>query len=446
MHETDKNQSVDASRPDVSEGDISMSDALGKVMPKAQTNFPRTLFLSHWFPLASETFVFYEIEGLYKRDLPVSVITLYAQKHKNLAKHIRETAVPIEHFGMAKTGHILWAFAKRFIREPKKSFNIVRTLLFRRWRNAEMYLENLWATFAGFYLADKVKERGIEHIHAAWANGPTTAAWVVQQLDAVPYSFSVHAGDIRPQDGFLKQKLESAMFARANIRFNIPYLASFVDEKYHDKLYLVHNVSTLKDCPPAKVSMQTPFALLAIGRLIETKGFQYLIDAVGILQKRGIQVKLSIIGSGAWMSKLQKRIQEQNLEKNVQMLGFVTHDAISEHLLQSDIFVMPSIVKEKVLCSDGLPNVVMEAMQHSVPVVATDIAGMRDAVIDGETGYLVPERDAKALADAIAKVIENRENALQMAKNAKELVTRTFDSDANLDKLSHLITAYTLKK
>ncbi len=428
---------------DAQDQSINMADALGKVMPKAKENFPRTLFISHWFPLSSETFVFYEIEGLYERNLPLSVITLYAQKHKNLAPHIRNTKVPIEHFGMAKTGHILLATAKRLVREPKKTLSILRTLIFKRWRNAEMHLENLWAAFAGFYLAERVKDLNIEHIHAAWANGPSTAAWVVHQLDNVPYSFSVHAGDIRPEDGFLAQKLKDASFARANISFNIPYLASFVPEEHHHKLYLVHNVATIKNCQTAPVPMQAPYRLLAIGRLIETKGFQYLISAVRLLIDKGIDVRLNIIGSGAWMHRLQKQIQEEKLENYINMLGFVTHDGISEQLIQSDIFVMPSIVKKKVLCSDGLPNVVIESMHHSLPVIATDVAGMRDAVIDGETGYLVPERDAHALADAVCRMVADRDNALRMAKNAHELVTRIFNSNANLDKLSHLIRAYT---
>ncbi len=232
-------------------------------------------------------------------------------------------------------------------------------------------------------------------------------------------------------------------FARANIRFNIPYLESFVAQSEHHKLYLVYNVATMQNCPKAPVAMQPSYQLLAIGRLIETKGFHYLIDAVRLLKDTGIAVHLSIIGDGAWRGKLTQRIAEQGLEKEVSMLGFVTHDGISQHIMQSDIFVMPSIVKEKVFCSDGLPNVVMEAMHHCLPVIGTDIAGMKDAVIHGETGFLVPERDAKALADAIRAMTEDRENALRMADNAKERVSRMFDTEANLDKLSHLIRAYT---
>ncbi len=419
------------------------TDGLGKAMPPTEREFPRTLFLSHWFPLSSETFVFYEIEGLYKRNLPISVMTLYARKNKNLAPHIRDTKVPIEHFGMLNTGRILWATAKRLCREPKKSLSILRTLIFRRWRNAEMQLESLWATFAGFYLADRCKALGIEHLHAAWANGPATAAWVVHKLDGTPFSFSVHAGDIRPPDGFLQEKLTDCAFARANIRFNIPYLESFVPESEHHKIYLVYNVATMQNCPAAFVPMKAPYKLLAIGRLIETKGFHYLIDAVALLKEAGIQVHLSILGDGAWMSRLQERIADKGVEELVTMHGFITHDVISRHIMESDIFIMPSIVKEKVLCSDGLPNVVMEAMHHCLPVIGTDIAGMKDAVIDGETGLLVPERDAHALAQAVCTLASDRENALRMAKNAKERVSHMFDTEANLDKLQHLITTYT---
>ncbi len=422
------------------------SDGLGKAMPSTDKNFPKTLFLSHWFPLSSETFVFYEIEGLYKRKLPLSVITLYAQKHKNLASHIKSTPVPIEHFGMFNTGRILWATAKRVVREPKKSLSLLRTLIFRRWRNAEMQLESLWATFAGFYLAERCKDLGIEHMHAAWANGPATAAWVAHKLNGIPFSFSVHAGDIRPPDGFLAEKLMDCAFARANIRFNIPYLESFVPQSEHHKLYLVYNVATMQNCPKAPVPMQGPYKLLAIGRLIETKGFHYLIEAVHMLKEAGVPVKLSILGDGAWRGRLMKCIADYKLEQEVTLHGFVTHDGISQHIMGSDVFVMPSIVKEKVLCSDGLPNVVMEAMHHCLPVIGTDIAGMKDAVIDGETGLLVPERDAKALAVAVRTMVADRENALRMAANAKERVSRMFDTEANLDKLEHLITAYTPKR
>ncbi len=414
-----------------------------KTLPPLTRAFPKTLYVTLWFPLSSETFIFYEVDALHKRHLPVSIISLYDKKFKNLAPHIQENSIPTERFGARRTAHILAAFGQRLWQEPRKSLTIIRTLLCRRWRDAEMYLENLWAALSGFYLAKRCKDMGIEHIHAAWANGPATAAWVVQQLDGIPFSFTARAGDVRPPDGFLAEKLRDCAFARADSYFNIPHLASFLPKQAHEKLHLIYNVATLPSNDTASVRMQAPYTILTIGRLIETKGFQYLIDAVHILRAQGLDVRLIIAGSGAWMEKLKARVAHHDLEQHVQLLGFVTHDKVKQYILDSDIFVMPSIVHPKRGSSDGLPTVVVEAMCHSLPVVGTDVASMGDVVRDGETGFLVPQMDAKALAKAIHTLTTNREQALCMAANAKQLVHDMFDSTNNLNRICWLFCAHT---
>ncbi len=113
--------------------------------------FPRTLYVSLWFPLSSETFVFYEVEALYKRNLPVSVITLYAKKLKNLAPHIKNSPVPIEHFGIASIGRIFGAVWRHLRSKPRLTLEILKDIFFRRWRDLEMRGENAWAGLAGFY-------------------------------------------------------------------------------------------------------------------------------------------------------------------------------------------------------------------------------------------------------------------------------------------------------
>ncbi len=407
---------------------------------------PRTLYVALWFPLASETFVFYEVEKFFTQNMPVSVITLYGKKHTNLAEHIRNSKIPIENFGIPACGHIFAAVWRRFRKEPKKTMHVLRTLLFRRWRDLEMRLEGAWACFSGFYLAERCKDLGIEHIHTPWANGPATAAWVVNYLDGIPFSFTARAGDVRPPDGFLQEKLEACAFARSESSYQIPLMASFLPKEAHDKLYITYNVRTLCAEGQAQVAMQAPCKILAIGRLVETKGFQYLIEAVALLIQSGVHVQLDIAGSGAWMGKLKQCIATHKVEAHVNMLGFVTHDNILQHILASDIFSMPSVVKRHVEDCDGLPNVVIEAMSYGLPVVATDVAGMKDVLKDGETGYLVPQRDAKALAEALRKMVEDPDNARRMAANAKELMNTMFDSTANLERVRQLFCQYTPKK
>ncbi len=404
--------------------------------------FPRTLYVLLWFPVASETFVFYEIEKFFKQKRPVSVITLYGERHKNLAGFMLNTDVPIEHFGMLATGRILAAFWRRLRKEPKKALYVMRTLLFRRWRSVEMWLEGAWAGISGFYLAERCQEMGIKHLHAPWANGPATASWVVNYLDGIPFSFTARARDVRPPDGFLEEKLDACAFARSESSYQIPLMASFLPTEKHDKLYVTYNVRTLAATGQAAVSMQEPYKLLAIGRLVEKKGYDVLIESVSILVNAGVNVKLNIIGSGDWMSKLNKCIATYGMEEHVNMLGFVEHDGILKYILDSDVFCMPSVVNKQA-DSDGLPNVVIEAMCYGLPVVATDVAGMSDVVKDNETGYLVPQRDAKAFANALQKMFDDPNHARLMATKGKELMDVMFDNETNLERIRQLFNKYT---
>ncbi len=301
----------------------------------------------------------------------------------------------------------------------------------------------MWACLSGFYLAERCKDLGIEHIHSPWASGPATAAWVVNYLNGIPFSFTARAKDVRPPDGFLQEKLNDCAFARSESSYQIPLMASLLSEEKRDKLHVTYNVRTLETKRQALMNLQEPYKLLAIGRLVEKKGYDYLIEAMALLIKEGIKVKLTIVGSGPWMKKLQGYIHKYNLEDHVHLAGFITHDCILEYIIASDIFVMPSVIVKKTGDSDGLPNVVIEAMSHALPVVASQIAGIHDIVKDGETGYLVPQRDAKALAEAISKMLKDKESVKHMGSNAKKLMDTMFDSEANLEYIRKLFCQYT---
>lgn len=411
--------------------------------PSLAGRWPRTVYVALWFPLASETFVFYEVEGLHHKGLPVSVISLYNLRKKNLTERMLNANAPVQRLGFAGLPRVLSATLRRIFREPARSLGILRTVLFRRWRDYEMFFENAWAGLCGFYLAEECKKQGVEHLHAAWANGPATAAWCVHQLEGIPYSFTARAGDVRPPDGFLAEKLADCAFARADSSFNIPHLASFLPAESQHKLHLVYNAVTLPARCQAQMPMRSPCRVLAIGRLVETKGFQFLIDAVRLLRDENIEVKVTIAGSGRWMSHLRRRIADNGLDASIEMRGFVPHDQIAALILESDMLVMPCIVNTDTQDSDGLPTVIVEAMCHGLPVVSTDVASVSDVVVDGETGCLVPQRDARSLADAMRRLMDDRESAQRMAANARERVMRMFSPEDNLSQMLRLFTRYT---
>ena len=108
----------------------------------------------------------------------------------------------------------------------------------------------------------------------------------------------------------------------------------------------------------------------------------------------------------------------------------------------SDILLIPSIVRPGSGRSDSLPTVIVEAMLHGLPVIGSNIASFGDVIRHGQTGLLVPERDAPALASAIENLAKDRESALRMAAAGRELVMAMFDPDANLGRLTELFTRY----
>ena len=400
------------------------------------SSLPKTVYLALWFPLLSETFVFYEVQGLWRRGFPVSVVTLYGERKKYLAEHMRNTQVPVRHLGIPHILPIAAAVIARLVRQPRLVGGILRRILFAKWRDAEMRLENYWAFCCGVYLADRFRKEGVRHIHGAWASGPATAAWVIHQLEGIPYSFTARATDVRPPDGFLGEKLADCAFARADSSFNVPHMRSFLPEDKWDKVHLVYNTLTMSSEGTAPVPMQSPCRIICIGRLIEKKGFAYLIRAAIRLHGEGVPVDVTIVGGGGLMHTLKS--EAQPIHEHVHFTGALPHDRIAGMLRESDILVMPSIIPEGTEQSDGLPTVIVEAMRMGVPVVSTRVASIGDVVIDNETGCLVPQKDIPALAEAIKGLIFDRERALRLAQNARALVNDILSEEKTLGRMEEL--------
>jgi glycosyltransferase involved in cell wall biosynthesis len=111
------------------------------------------------------------------------------------------------------------------------------------------------------------------------------------------------------------------------------------------------------------------------------------------------------------------------------MPGFLPHDQVT-HLLQShDMLVVPSVVHSSG-DRDGIPNVIMEALSHRLPVVATDVCGIPEVIRHGETGLIVPQKDPEALVRGILDMLSDRERALAMASRGRELIAEMFDPKA----------------
>ncbi|KAA7587997.1 glycosyltransferase, partial [Salmonella enterica subsp. enterica serovar Lubbock] len=127
--------------------------------------------------------------------------------------------------------------------------------------------------------------------------------------------------------------------------------------------------------------------LLAVGRLVEKKGFGLLVEAVERLRRRGIAVRLDIVGDGELGPDLRAQIDASPVRDVVRMLGARSQDEVAQCLREADVFVAPCLVGADGN-ADGLPTVLLEAMASGVPCVSTAVTGIPEVIRDGETGVL----------------------------------------------------------
>jgi glycosyltransferase involved in cell wall biosynthesis len=150
-----------------------------------------------------------------------------------------------------------------------------------------------------------------------------------------------------------------------------------------------------------------------VARLAEQKGQRYLLEAAAELP----QARFAIVGEGELRADLECRADELGLTERVLFTG--ARDDVPDLLASFDVFAFPSLF-------EGLCLAVIEAQAAGVPVVATPVGGIRETVIDGETGLLVPPRDPQALAQAIRRLLDDRDLAAKLADEARRRVRERF--------------------
>ena len=190
--------------------------------------------------------------------------------------------------------------------------------------------------------------------------------------------------------------------------------------------------------------------ILAVGRLVEKKGYPYLIEACRILASRGYDFRCLIVGGGPQEPLLRKLIgqgspadassAENDLSESVKMVGRVFQQDLLDYLEQADVFCLPCVVASDG-DMDGIPNTLMEAMAMEIPTVSTTISGIPELIQDGRTGLLVPPKDAVALAEAIAALLDNNKLGYALGKAGRIRVMEEFEIGKNVDRLVDIFAA-----
>ncbi len=352
---------------------------------------------------------------------------------------------PVEVFLAALVGPFL--FGSRF-------FSALGNALFGERENVRARL----AAFAHFFVAcmwaRRLRKSGenVSHIHAQWAFSSASIAMYGAWLLGVPFSFTGHAVDLTRQRVALRDKIRRSKFIIAisewHKRFYIeqdrgatPSLA--------DKIHVAYcGIYTNEMVPPAPESIAArrargePFTILSAGRLIEKKGFPYLVRACRVLKDRGRNFRCVIAGSGPDEAELRGLIASLGVGDVVKMTGkALQQETIPGFMHTGDCFVL-ACVWAKDGDVDGLPQLTMEAMGCGLPAVTTRLVGNPDLVVHEKTGLLVDVNDGHSdahfpdrLADALERLMGDPTLRERLASAGRARIFEVFDITRSLGVL-----------
>lgn len=180
-------------------------------------------------------------------------------------------------------------------------------------------------------------------------------------------------------------------------------------------------------------------AVVTVARLVEKKGLEYGVRAVARLIREGYQIDYVIVGDGALRESLQSVIDEMDVGGAIRLAGWKSRGEVREALRGSHVFLAPSVTGGGG-DEEGIPVSLMEAMATGLPVVATSHGGIPELVRDGVSGFLVPERDADALAEKLKRLLDSPQLWTELAGRARARVEECHDNRKLNDELVETYT------
>lgn len=383
------------------------------------------------FPRLSETFILNEIVAREQAGERVEIASLRAPTDGRFHAKLAELRAPVHWIrNDLRSAERLWAI----LGEARTSLPRLSTTL------PELLESDVGEAVQAVELAKWAVERDIDHLHAHFATMATVVTRLASRMTGIPYSFTAHAKDIYHEsvdEEVLGTAIAEAHHVVTVSDFNVAELvARFAGAATRvRRVYNGLDLETLRFRP----SSLEPPSIVAVGRLVEKKGFADLIDAVSVLAARDVVVPTRIAGGGRLEPALRDQVEISALGGVVEMLGPRTQCEIITLIHSATVVVAPCVTAADG-DRDGLPTVLLEAMAMGTPVIATAVTGIPEAVVDGETGLIVPERDPYALADAIERLLGDPALRTRLAVAARAMVEERFDVRVQAASLGALRT------
>lgn len=418
-----------------------MKALAGASSPSSEGDAPAgpLVFVLKGYPRLSETFIAEEILGLERRGFDIRIVALRRPTDDRLHPVHGDIRAPVSYLpeylrdAPLRVLRAWWrvrrapgygAARRRFVADLRRDPTRNRV---RRFGQALVLAHEL--------PADALR------IHAHFIHTPASVAAYAAAMAGLPWTCSAHAKDIwTSADWDLAGKLASARWTVACTRAGRDRLDALspagkpVRLNYHGLA-----LDRFRPLPPLRARRDgsdpvDPVRLLAVGRAVDKKGFDLLLDALALLP-RDLHWRLVHVGGGPALKSLKARAGAHRLEGRIDWLGPQDQAAVLARYREADLFVLPCRVAGDG-DRDGLPNVLVEAQSQGLACLSTAVGGVPELIDDGVNGRLVPPDDPAALASALLDLVAHPDGRRALGRSGQARVARHFDSAASLDALA----------
>jgi colanic acid/amylovoran biosynthesis glycosyltransferase len=390
----------------------------------------RVAYLTGRYPATSHSFIAREVAALRERGVEIHTFSIWTSDPRELPSEQdrleaqRTTAIlPLR----------LWPAARAHVRALRIApgayvRTAVRAIRLGRPGVRGRVLGGLWFVEA-IILWDALRREQIRHVHVH-LNGTapsvalilTTFANRVEGGEAWTWSMTVHG----PSEFYdvvgerLSEKVRSANLVICVSDFARSQLMAQTAEQHWDKLRVIHCGVDPDEFVPRRTDVEDEFRLVTVARLTQVKGHGVLLQGLRLLRGRDLSVRLTVIGDGPKRAELEQLARDLGVESMIAFTGAVGREDVHGHYAAADAFCLPSF-------AEGVPIVLMEAMAMELPVVATDVMGVRELVESETNGLLVRPGRPDTLAGALERLIADPNLCRSLGSAGRETVQATFD-------------------
>ena len=393
-------------------------------------------YLAPEIPALSATFVYNEILALQEKRykiIPISVHLPSSKVHDSRVTDLAKHTTYLYNLGLLNfllaSVIVLFSSPLRFLRGIIiLCQDIIRVGLLNR-----LAIGLIFRFLVACRVSCILHKKKCTHLHAHFAHIPTDIAMYSAILTGITFSFTSHANDLFERGWLLPQKISRSKFAATISDFNKKHLLSLGGDK--KKIHIIRcGVNSKTFTAIAPFPCVAPYTLGTLGRMVEKKGFDILLQAGSILRDKKISFQIIIAGSGPLEEDLKNLTKQLNMTTYVQFIGSLPNENVPSWLKTLDLFVLPC-QQDQNGDMDGIPVVLMEAMLSGIPVVSSNISGIPELITHKKSGLLVGQKEGKELAEAILSLLSDPILRKNIEKNAVKKVRSEFDLELNINRL-----------